>query len=127
MNNLNKIARNTLGLILLFYGFNHFFGNFLQISHSEQSIAFFENMGLWLKFVKALEVLAGIALLSNRFVGMALLVLAPISINILAFHFVADIKGILPGALTAVLTAYLVSQYFELFKPFLNPAGGNKQ
>lgn len=127
MNNLNKIARTTLGLILLFYGSNHFFGNFLQISHSEQSISFFEDMGFWLMFVKALEILAGIALLSNRYVGLALLVLAPISINILVFHLVADIKGILPGAVVAVLTAYLISQYYALFRPFLDSLGGNKQ
>lgn len=40
--------------------------------------------------VKAVEVAVGLSLLTNRFVPLALVVLAPVSVNILGFHTLID-------------------------------------
>jgi len=120
MESIKKIAQTTLGLILLVYGVNHFFGDFLELPVSTQGQEMLDSMGYWLTAVKIFVILVALALLSNRFVPLALMVLAPISLNILAFNLMFDIKGILPGLLVALLTAYLVHLNFDFYKPFLN-------
>lgn len=120
MGSMKKIARITLGLILLVYGANHFFDNFLGLpSMPAEAQEILISMGYWLMYVKLFEMLVAIALLSNRFVPLALLVLAPISLNILTFHILYDLRGIIPGLLVAVLTAFLIYQHFDFYRPFL--------
>ncbi len=120
MESIKKIARITLGLILLVYGANHFFDNFLGLpSMPSEAQEILISMGYWLMYVKLFEMLVAIALLSNRFVPLALLVLAPISLNILAFHVLYDLRGILPGLVVALLTAFLIYQHFDFYRPFL--------
>ena len=121
MESMKKIARILLGLILLVYGVNHFFDNFLGVAPMPaQAQEILISMGYWLMYVKLFEMLVAIALLANRFVPLALLVLAPIIINILAFHALYDLKGIIPGLVVAVLTAFLIYQYFDFYRPFLH-------
>jgi len=62
--------------------------------------AFFQSH--WVVFVKLVELTAGVLLLSNRFVPLALVLLGAVLANILAFHIT-----MLPGAiaLPVVLTA----------------------
>lgn len=120
MESIKKITRITLGLILLIYGTNHFFENFLGLPGMPgEAQEVLISMGYWLMYVKMFEILVAIALLLNRFVPLALLVLAPISLNILAFHILYDFRGILPGLVVAVLTAFLIYQYFDFYRPFL--------
>jgi len=120
MESIKKIARITLGLILLVYGANHFFDNFLGLpSMPADAQEILMSMGYWLMYVKLFEMLVAIALLSNRFVPLALVALAPISLNILAFHVLFDLRGILPGLVVALLTAFLIYQYFDFYRPFL--------
>ena len=124
MESTKKIARITLGLILLVYGANHFFDNFLGLpSMPGEAQDVLISMGYWLMYVKLFEILVAIALIVNRFVPLALLILAPISLNILAFHILYDIRGILPGLVVAVLTVFLITQYFDFYKPFLQRKG----
>ena len=118
MQSFERISRITLGLILVVFGLNHFFGNFMSIPMPAQAQEVLLSMGYWHTFVKVFEVLAGLALLSNRLVPLALLVLLPISLNIIVFHVLFDMKGALPGLVVAVLTAFLIYNYFHFFKPF---------
>lgn len=120
MESLKRIARILLGLILLVYGVNHFFDNFLGVpAMPDRAQDILISMGYWLMYVKLFEMLVAIALLVNRFVPLALLVIAPISINILAFHILYDPRGIIPGLLVAVLTVFLIYHYFDFYRPFL--------
>lgn len=119
MQSFERISRITLGLILLVFGLNHFFGNFMGIPMPAQAQGVLLSMGYWLTFVKVFEVLAGLALLSNRLVPLALLILSPISLNIMVFHVLFDMMGALPGLMVTVLTAFMVYNYFHFFKPFL--------
>jgi uncharacterized membrane protein YphA (DoxX/SURF4 family) len=119
MQSFERISRITLGLILVVFGLNHFFGNFMSIPMPAQAQEVLLSMGYWHTFVKVFEVLAGLALLSNRLVPLALLVLLPISLNIIVFHVLFDMKGALPGLVVAALTAFLIYNYFHFFKPFL--------
>jgi len=72
--------------------------------------------------VNAIELVAGALLLSNRFVPLALAVLAPIIINMAAFY--AVLAAVAPaGAILAIvmlgLDVYLAWTYREAFRPML--------
>lgn len=115
------IARVLLGLAFVVFGLNGFL-QFLPMPPFEGEAATFMGglaaAGYFFPLLKATEIVAGLALLSGRFVPLALTVLAPIVLNILAFHaFLAG--GV---ALSLVLTAlglYLAWAYRDSFRGVL--------
>lgn len=66
------------------------------------------------------EVVAGLLLLSNRFVPLALTLLAPIIVNIVFFHLFleASVRGGVVTGLVVGLELLLVSRYPHVFVPF---------
>ena len=115
-----KVSRVLLGLIFLASGF----GGFLLISNpppmppglaGEFQTVFFRSG--WVLFVDSIELLAGLALLTNRFVPLALVSLAAVIANILTFHFTMMPAG-LPVAFFVTLLWFTVSwPYRKLFAP----------
>jgi hypothetical protein len=79
----------------------------------------FAASGYMFPLIKGTEVLGGLALLSNRFSPLALIALAPLTINILAFHAFLAPSG-MPVPLL-VLAAHLAAAYGyrDLFRPLL--------
>lgn len=84
-------ARCLLGGMFFVFGLNGFL-NFIPPPTEPMpagavsfSVALM-NSGYMFQFIKGTEVLAGLLLLCNRFVPLALVILAPIVLNILAFH-----------------------------------------
>ncbi|MBC5993391.1 hypothetical protein [Pontibacter cellulosilyticus] len=61
--------------------------------------------------LKAAELTAGILLLINRFVPMALLILVPIGCNIFLFHLFADQSLLLNGFIVLGLLSILLYHY----------------
>lgn len=82
-------ARVILGFMFLVFGLNGFF-NFMPLPAYEGASAQFLGglaaASYFFPMLKGLEVILGLMLLSNRFVPLALTVLAPITFNILTFH-----------------------------------------
>ena len=69
--------------------------------------------------VKGLELLCGLALLFGFFVPLALLVLAPIIVNIVFFHAALDPSGVLVSAVLVALwvgTAMAYPLYFKVLE-----------
>jgi uncharacterized membrane protein YphA (DoxX/SURF4 family) len=98
---LPTIARLVLGLVFTVFGLNGFFGFLPQPPLPEEAGSFLAALGATgylFPMIKGIEVLAGIALLSNRFVPLALILLAPIVVNIAAFHLV-----LAPGSLGLII------------------------
>ena len=64
---------------------------------SEGAIAFFGGLmktGYMMPLIFGTQVLVGALLLSNRFVPLALALIAPVIVNIVAFHaFLAPLRG----------------------------------
>ena len=69
--------------------------------------------------VTVVEVAAGIALLGGVFVPLALTLLAPIEIGILATHLAFEPSGLLIIAVLMALTLYLAWSYRSVFAPML--------
>ena len=61
--------------------------------------------------LKSLELIAGILLLLNRFVPLALLALLPIGVNIFLLHLFADQALLINGIVVLLLLAVLLSHY----------------
>jgi uncharacterized membrane protein YphA (DoxX/SURF4 family) len=124
MRHLPLVARILLGLIFLVFGLNGFF-NFIPAPTPPPAAGAFARAlfasGYFLPLLKTFEVLSSLALLSGRFVPLALTVLAPIVVNIFFFHaFLAPVG--LPLALVVLaLEVFLAWSYRDTFRPLLNP------
>lgn len=115
-------ARSVLGLGFLVFGLNGFLHFLPQPPMSGPPAEFFGALfatGYMLPLIKGTEVVAGLLLLSNRYVPLALTVLAPVVVNILAFHaFLAPAGLVVPLVLTA-LGLYLAYAHRAAFAPLL--------
>jgi uncharacterized membrane protein YphA (DoxX/SURF4 family) len=114
-------ARILLGLVFTVFGSN-FFLHFLPhppLPTAAVELATALTNSYVMTLVKTLEVLAGLALLSNRFVPLALAVLAPIVLGINGFHITLAPAGGGPAYLVLALELYLAWAYRDAFKPML--------
>ncbi len=60
----------------------------------------------WIVFHGVLYVIAGVLLLAGRYVPVALVILGPILVNILIFHFTLAPAGYAPGLVCALLEVF---------------------
>ena len=69
--------------------------------------------------VSGTQLIVGALLLLNRFVPLALALIAPIIVNIIAFHAFLAPSGISPGIVVAALEIYLAWAYRKAYRPML--------
>ena len=118
---LPTVARMLLGLIFFVFGLNGFLGFLPQPPMNAAAGAFAGALaatGYMFPLIKSVEVLVGIALLSNRFVPLALTVLAPITVNIFAFHAFLSPGLALPVVIVA-LQLFLAYAYRAQYRGVL--------
>ena len=124
------VARTLLGLAFTVFGLNFFLHFLPQPPPPPDAGAFLGALvaGKILTVIKPIEIAAGLALLGNRFVPLALTLLAPIEVGILAYHGVFDPAGLPVIAVLVALTIYLAWAYRAAFAPLLRaqvePAAG---
>ena len=75
--------------------------------------------GYFMILLKVTEFVCGILLLLGRFVPLALVILAPIVINIVLTHAFLAAEGIGPGLFLAIGGVFLAYYYRDAFKPLL--------
>ena len=127
MNRLNTFAptgaRLLLGLIFVVFGLNYFL-NFLPVPPVEGAAATFMGglaaTGYFFPMMKSIEIAVGLALLANRYVALALVVLAPITVNIAAYHII-DPAGIPLALLVVVLHLTVAWNRRAAYAPLLKP------
>ncbi len=122
MNIVTTIARIFLGLLFVVAGAAAFFvttpppapglaGTFNQVFYQSH----------WVMFVGAAQLVIGVLLLANRFVPLALIVLAAFLYNSFAFHFTLT-PAALPAPAIVLILGYLVARpYRALFAPLFRP------
>jgi hypothetical protein len=101
MNTLSRhaptAARLLLGLVFFVFGLNGFLQFIPQPPMPEKVGAFMGALagtGYMFPLIKGVEVIAGALLLSNRFVPLALAILAPNVVNIVLLHAVLAPSGL---------------------------------
>lgn len=73
--------------------------------------------GYIMHLVGATEAFVGLLLTLNKWVPVALVILVPISINIVLFHVMVNLPNVLPALLVAVVNAYLITLHWHSYKP----------
>src|SRR5262252_2366385 len=110
MKTASVIARYLAGLIFLVMGLNGFL-NFIPFPPppgiaGQFMGALYVSHYLWVIF--AFQVIAGVLLLANRYVPLAVAVLAPVIVNILTFHATMAPSGLPLALFVAVQWATIV-------------------
>jgi len=116
-----KIVRLLLGFILIVFGLNKLVPEpFIPLPELPVKAGDFMTSlgatGYVLKTVGIIEILIGILLLMKKWVAFALIVMVPISLNILLFHLFLDVSGIGGALLVASLNGILIYKHWEHYK-----------
>jgi uncharacterized membrane protein YphA (DoxX/SURF4 family) len=121
---LPTTGRLLMGLLFFVTGLNGFL-NFLPQPSTpmpEGAVAFggaLMKTGYLFQLLKGTELVVGALLLSNRFVPLALALIAPVIVNIFAFHAFLAPSGVGLAVVLLVLEAYLAWAYRNAFRPML--------
>lgn len=123
VRHVTTAARVLFGLTFLVFGLNGFFHFLPQGSPPPAGAMAFViallKTGYMFPLIKGIEVAAGVLLLSNRFVPLALTLLAPIIVNIVAFHTLLAPSGAAVAGVVLALELYLAWAYRAAFLPML--------
>lgn len=112
-------ARVIMGLIFVIFGLNGFLHFMPTPPLTPPAQAFLSAMmatGYILPMVKATEIIGGAMLLSGGLAPLGLVFLAPVIVNILAFHLFLDPAGLPMATILTVLEAFLGFAYFGRFR-----------
>ena len=117
MRTASVVARYLTGVIFLVMGLNGFL-NFIPLPPpggvaGQFMGALYVSHYLWVIF--AFQVIAGVLLLVNRYVPLAVAVLAPIIVNILTFHASMAPNGLPLALFVAVLWALIFVDVRQAF------------
>ena len=119
---VTAIVRVLLGLMFLVFGLNGFL-NFMPAPKDLPPDVITVSTGLmkggYMAVVSATEIIVAVLLLSNRFVPLALVLLAPVVVGIMTFHIAIAIATIVPGIVVLVMELYLAWAYRGAFRPML--------
>jgi hypothetical protein len=113
-----------MGIAFCIFGLNGFL-NFIPQPKSampEGAAAFagaLAKTGYMMPLVMGTQLLVGILLVLNRFVPLALALIAPIIVGIVTFHLFLAPATIVPGIVVLVLELYLAWSYRHAFRPML--------
>lgn len=111
-----------MGGTYLFFGLNGFFHFVPTPSQSPEGQQFLNALyetGYMLYLWKTFEVVSGFLLLMNRYIALALLLIAPVTVNIFFFHLMLD-ESLNPiGFLLAVAQFFLMIMVFDQYRPVL--------
>jgi putative oxidoreductase len=114
------IARYLLGLIFLVFGLNGFL-HFIPmpppkgVAAQQFGGAIFTS-GYWV-VIFGIQVLGGVLLLVNRYVVLALILLGPVVVNIVFFHFLMAPEGIPLASVVTILWIILAVRYKQYLAP----------
>jgi uncharacterized membrane protein YphA (DoxX/SURF4 family) len=121
---LTPTARILLGLIFTVTGLNGFL-NFLPQPATPMpagAVAFAGAMmktGYLMPLLMATQLISGLLLLTGRWVPLGLALLAPVVINIVAFHLFLAPAGLPLAGVVLVLEVYLAWAYRGAFRSML--------
>jgi uncharacterized membrane protein YphA (DoxX/SURF4 family) len=115
-----QIVRILLGLILIVFGANKIY-SFIPLPQPPQQAADFmaslADTGYILTLVAIFEIIIGFLLICRIWVPFVLLLLVPLSLNILLFHLFLDIPAISTALLVVALNGILIYKHRLKYKP----------
>lgn len=116
------VARYLMGVPLTIFGLNGFF-NFIpqpEMVMPEKALTFVTALavsGYMTQLIGATLLVSGVLLVFNRFVPLALVLLAPFLVNSLAFHAFLESSGLPTAVIFVALELYLAWTYRAAYRP----------
>jgi uncharacterized membrane protein YphA (DoxX/SURF4 family) len=117
-------ARILMGLVFVVFGLNGFL-HFIPQPKTAMSpgaaalMDAFIKSGYMFPLIMGTQLLVGVLLLLNRFVPLALALLAPVVVNIVAFHAFLSPSGLVLALVVLVLELYVAWSYRKAYFPML--------
>ncbi|MDB6055751.1 MAG: hypothetical protein JWN25_3274 [Verrucomicrobiales bacterium] len=120
------IVRVLMGIMFFLPGLNgfHKFIPDPKEPMSEGALALmgaFASSGYMFKLIFGTQLICGFLLLINRFVPLALAMIAPVIVNIVAFHLFLAPSGLVMAFAILAMEFYLAWAYRAAFCPMLRP------
>ncbi|NBD37032.1 MAG: DoxX protein [Verrucomicrobia bacterium] len=122
MKHVTNTARYLLALMLLVFGLNKFLKFMPMPELPEQAQAYMAALGstgILFPLLGIIYLLTAVTLVLNRYAALMLLVLTPVTVNILLFHATLAPGGIVPGLILAVLNGLALLHYKSKYMPLL--------
>ncbi|MDC7994936.1 DoxX family membrane protein [Altibacter sp. HG106] len=132
MKILHLILRLGLGLLLLTFGFNKFFWfladfdftGFPEAEHLFKALRYSgqspTGKGYLMDAVGITEIVVGVLLILKKWVPFALVMLVPISINLVLFHLFVNLPNMAPAALVLLVNGYLMYVHRGAYRPLFS-------
>jgi len=115
------VIRILLGLFVLVFGFNKFL-NFIPMEAPTGDAAVYFGALMSTKtlaMVGIIEIVAGLALLLNKFGALMALILMSISVNAVLFHATIDMPNIAGALVLLILNIVVLIGYKDSYKALL--------
>jgi uncharacterized membrane protein YphA (DoxX/SURF4 family) len=134
MKFLTPALRILSGLAYIVFGINGFVP-FMPVPETlpQGAVDFvtaLTNSGYMVQLIGATQIVAGLLLVFNRFVPLALVFLAPFLVNSIAFHVTLEPTGLPMALVFTAIEVYLAWVYRDAFRPMLRakvlPAGSGR-
>ncbi|TXN34766.1 DoxX family protein [Flagellimonas hymeniacidonis] len=115
------VARILLGLFVLVFGLNKFFGFIPFGEMPELAGNYFAGIGPThlLKIVGIIEILAGLAFILNKYGALMAVILMSVSVNAVLFHATLAPADIMGALILLVLNIAVLMGYKDRYKELL--------
>lgn len=118
------IVRVLLGAMMLFASISYFFNLGEQPAPTGDMAALMGGLmasKYMFPLVKSIELIAGLMLVSGKFVKLGTLLLLPISVNIFLIHTVTQVSDLPVAIFVLVANVFLIYAYWNDFKEIVKP------
>ena len=125
MKIVTKVLSIVLGLVLVIFGVNKFIGFLPMPPFPEGSQAAAYMGGLFGSpyfgpLLGLTEIVCGLLIILKKYVPLALVILAPVALNMMLFHATMDPAGGIAAYLVFGITVFLIAQNKEKFEGLLS-------
>lgn len=116
------VLRILLGIFVLVFGINKFFNFLPQPELSADAGVYFGALisAKTMILVAFVEIIAGLALILNKFGALLALILMSVSVNAVLFHAVLDPGGIAGAAVLLILNIAVLIGYKDKYQELLS-------
>lgn len=118
------VSRVLLGLLLISGGINNLLGRNPVADPTPEGnwfLGVLQQTGYLLQAVALTEIVVGVLLLSGYFLPLALVLFAPIMLNIFLFHIFLQFAGVGAALVAAIFYGHLVYIHRHRFSGILSP------
>jgi putative oxidoreductase len=122
MKIVSTVARYLLGIMFTVFGLNGFLNFIPPMPMPQMAGQFFGVLASshFLVPIFLVQVVCGLLFLVNRYVPLALTLIGPVIFNILVFHLLMNLSGIVPGAIATVCWFLVFSSVRPAFDGILS-------